>query len=78
MTSSGGISGQPQLNLEPYQTPKKVTIIQQWITTFNIFVTIFSVEGAGDALKLMKYCEMVSDLSHKSADWIFMTSSSAI
>ena len=40
MTSSGGVSGQPHLTLEPYHTPKKVTTIQQWITAFDIFVTI--------------------------------------
>ena len=71
MTSSGGVSGQPHLTLEPYHTPKKVTNIQQWITAFNIFVTIYSVKAAGDAPKLMKYCEVVRDLSHKSADWLF-------
>ena len=31
LTSSGGVSGQPQLIFDPYQTPKKVTTIQQWI-----------------------------------------------
>ena len=71
MTSSGGVSGQPHLTLEPYHTPKKVTTIQQWITAFNIFVTIYSEKAAGDAPKLMKYCEVVRDLSHKSADWLF-------
>ena len=34
LTSPGGVSGQPQITLEPYQTPKKVTTIQQWITAF--------------------------------------------
>lgn len=71
LTSSGGVSGQPQLTLEPYQTPKKVTSIQQWLTAFNIFVTIYAEKAAGDAPKLMKYCEVVRDLSHKSADWLF-------
>ena len=46
LNSSGSVSGQPQLTLEPYQTPKKVTTIQQWITSFNIFVTIYSEKAA--------------------------------
>lgn len=71
MTSPGGVSGQPHLTLEPYHTPKKVTTIQQWITAFNIFVTIYSEKAADDAPKLMKYCEVVRDLSHKSAAWLF-------
>ena len=55
MTSSGGVSGQPHLTLEPYHAPKKVTTIQQWITAFNIFVSIYSEKAADDAPKLMKY-----------------------
>jgi len=72
MTSSGAcVLGQPHLTLEPYHTPRKVTTIQQCITAFNIFVTIYSEKATGDAPKLMKYCEVVRDLSHKSADWLF-------
>ena len=68
MTSSGGVLGQPHLTLEAYHGPKKVTTIQQWITAFNIFVSIYSEKAAGDAPKLMRYCEVVRGLSHKSAD----------
>ena len=71
MTSTAGASGQPQLTLEPSHTPKKVTNIQQWITAFNTFVTIYSEKASDDAPKLMKYCEVVRDLSQKSADWLF-------
>ena len=35
ITSSGGVSGQPHLTLEPYHTPKKVTTIQQHYLTFS-------------------------------------------
>ena len=71
MTSTAGASGQPQLTLEPSHTSKKVTNIQQWLTAFNTFVTIYSEKASDDAPKLMKYCEVVRDLSQKSADWLF-------
>ena len=48
-----------------------MTTIQQWITAFNILVTIYLEKAAGDAPKLMKYCEEVRHLSNKSADWLF-------
>ena len=71
MVSSGGAVNQPQLTLEPYHTPKKVTNISQWLTAFNTFVSIYSVKCSQDAPKLMKYCEVVRDLANKSGDWIF-------
>ncbi|CAH3176134.1 unnamed protein product [Porites evermanni] len=55
MVSSGGAVNQPQLTLEPYHTPKKVTNISQWLTAFNTFVSIYSVKCSQDAPKLMKY-----------------------
>ena len=54
MVSSGGAVNQPQLTLEPYHTPKKVTNISQWLTAFNTFVSIYSVKCSQDAPKLMK------------------------
>ncbi len=71
MTSNAGTQGKTQLTLEPSQTPRKVTNIQQWLTAFNIFVSVYAEKLPSDASKLMKYCEVVRDLSHKSADWIF-------
>ena len=72
MTSvNGDSSGQPQLTLEPFHTPKKVTNINQWLTAFNTFVSIYAEKASDDAPKLMKYCEVVRDLSFKSGDWLF-------
>ena len=71
MTSTGSFPGQPHLTLEPSHNPKKETNIQQWLTAFNTFVSIYSEKAAGDAPKLMKYCEVVRDLCNKSGDWIF-------
>ena len=72
MTSvNGDSSGQPQLTLEPFHTPKKVTNINQWLTAFNTFVSIYAEKASDDAPKLMKYCEVVRDLFFKSGDWLF-------
>ena len=71
LSMSSTFSGQTHLTLEPCHTTKKVTTIQQWLTAFNIFVSIYSERAAGDAPKLMKYCEVVRDLSTKSGDWLF-------
>ena len=78
MSSTGGFSGQPHLTLEPCHTTKKVTAIQQWLTTFNTFVSIYSERAAGNAQKLMKYCKVVCDLSTKSGTGFFMTNSTDI
>ena len=40
--------------------------IQQWITAFNIFASVYAERASGDAPKLLKYCEVVCDLSQKS------------
>ena len=50
MVSSGGAVNQPQLTLEPYHTPKRVTYVSQWLTAFNTFVSIYSVKCSQDAL----------------------------
>ena len=71
MYSTAGNSGKPELTFEPSNSPKKVTNIQQWITAFNIFASVYAERASGDAPKLLKYCEVVRDLSQKSADWLF-------
>ena len=71
LSSTAGNSGKPELTFEPSNSPKKVTNIQQWITAFNIFASVYAERGSGDAPKLLKYCEVVRDLSQKSADWLF-------
>ena len=60
-----------QLTLEPYRPPKKITNINQWLSTFNTFVAIYVVHFPLDAPKLMKNCEIVRDISAKLGDWVF-------
>lgn len=71
MSSTVGNSGKPELTFEQCNSSKKVTNIQQWVTAFNIFASVYAERASGDVPKLLKYCEVVRDLSQKSADWLF-------
>ena len=42
LASSDGETTRPQLTLEPSQPVKKILTINQWLSTFNIFVAIYS------------------------------------
>ena len=55
--------------LEPRQLNKKVSNIQQWISAFNIFVSVYAERFPTDTPQLMEYCEAVRDLPFKSGDW---------
>ena len=70
MSSTAGNSGKPELTFEQSNSPKKVTNIQQWITAFNIFASVYVEKASRDAPKLLKYCEVVHDPSQKLADWL--------
>ncbi|KAK3749291.1 hypothetical protein QZH41_007557 [Actinostola sp. cb2023] len=59
----------PQLTLEPCHQPKKVTTIDQWITAFHTYVSIYSEKFSSQTSRLMKYCETVRDLAQKPGDW---------
>ena len=71
MSSTACNSGKSELTFEPCNSSKKVTNIQQWIMVVNIFASVYAERASGDAPKLLKYCEVVRDLSQKSADWLF-------
>ena len=60
-----------QLTLEPWKPPKKITHINQWISAFNTFVSIYVVKFPHETPKLMKYCEIVRDIAAKFGDWVF-------
>ena len=64
-------SNQPQLNLEPYQPTKKINSFSQWLSAFNTFAAVYSERFPNEAPKLMKYCEIIRDISAKPGDWSF-------
>ena len=62
---------QPQLTLEPLQPSKKIHSFNQWLSAFNTFVAIFTEKFPHEAPQLMKYCEIIRDISAKPGDWYF-------
>ena len=71
VASSDSESSRPHLTLEPSQPAKKVYLITQWLSAFNIFVAIYAETQATDTLKLMKYCETVRDIAAKPGDCLY-------
>ena len=71
MAPSEGSSRRPQITLEPLQNAKRIQSIQQWVSAFNIFVSVYSEKFTAETPRLMKYCEVVRDLAQKSGDWIW-------
>ncbi|PFX14401.1 hypothetical protein AWC38_SpisGene21445 [Stylophora pistillata] len=71
LTPSNTSSNQPQLTLEPSQPPKRIHSLNQWLSAFNTFVTIYVEKYPPEASKLMKYCEVVRDIASKPDDWSF-------
>ena len=68
---STSASNQTQLTLEPVQPSKKIHSFNQWLSAFNTFVAIYSERFPNEAPKLMKYCEIIRDISIKPGDWSF-------
>lgn len=71
MARSEGSSSRSQIALEPLQSSKRIHSIQQWVSAFNIFVSIYSEKFTAETPRLMKYCVVVRDLAQKAGDWIW-------
>ena len=71
MAPSEGSSSRPQITLEPLQNANRIQSIQQWVSAFNIFVSVYSEKFTVETPRLMKYCEVVRDLAQKAGDWIW-------
>ena len=71
LTPSPSSSSQPCLTLEPCQPSKKIHTFLQWLSAFNTFVAIFSEKFPNETPRLMKYSEIVRDISTKPGDWYF-------
>ena len=71
LTPSSNSSSQPRLTLEPCQPSKKIHNFLQWLSAFNIFVAIFSEKFPTETPRLMKYSEIIRDISTKPGDWYF-------
>ena len=71
MVPSEGSSSRPQITLEPLQNAKRIQCIQQWVSAFNIFVSVYSEKFTAETPRLMKYCDVVRDLAQEAGDWIW-------
>ena len=71
LTPSASSSSQPRLTLEPCQPYKKIHTFLQWLSALNTFVAIFSEKFPNETPRLMKYREIVRDISTKPGDWYF-------
>ena len=60
-----------QITLEPLQNAKRIQCFQQWVSAFNIFVSVYSEKFTAETPRLMKYCEVVRDLAQEGGDWIW-------
>ena len=71
MAPSEGSSSRSQITLEPLQNAKRIQCFQQWVSAFNIFVSVYSEKFTAETPRLMKYCEVVRDLAQEGGDWIW-------
>ena len=71
LTPSASSSSQPRLTLEPCQPSKTIHTFLQWLSAFNTFVAILSEKFPNETPRLMKYSEIVRDISTKPGDWYF-------
>lgn len=70
-TPSSNPSNQPRLTLEPCEPSKKIHSFLQWLSAFNICVAILSERFPNETPRLMKYSEIIRDISAKPGDWYF-------
>ena len=59
----------PSLCIAPIAKTKKVTSIETWLSSFHIFVGIYTTRFPHEVPALIKYCETIQDLAgrgHKS------------
>ena len=71
VTPSTAPSKQPRLTLEPYHATKKVSNIQQCVSAFNIFVSVYTERYQSETLQMMKYCEVVRGIALSIRDWLW-------
>ena len=61
----------PSLCIEPIAKTKKVESIESWLSSFHIFVGIYTKRFPHEAPALMKYCKTIQDLAGKGHNWKF-------
>ena len=68
-STEGGPS--PSLCIEPVSRPKKISSIEAWLSSFHVFVGVYTQRFPHEAPALMKYGEIVQDLAGRGHNWKF-------
>ena len=61
----------PSLCIEPIAKNKKIISIESWLSSFHIFVGIYTKRFPHEAPALMKYCDTIQDLAGRGHNWKF-------
>ena len=59
----------PSLCIELISKSKKITSIESWLSSFHIFVGVYTKRFPHEAPALMKYCETIQDLAGRGHNW---------
>ena len=59
----------PSLCIETRAKTKKVVSIESWLSSFHIFVGIYTKRFPHEAPALMKYCKTIQDLAGRGHNW---------
>ena len=72
LTFQGADSGPvPSLCLEPVSKPKKLQSVESWLSSFHVFVAIYTKKFPHEAPALMKYGDIIQDLAGRGHNWKF-------
>ena len=59
----------PSLCIEPISKPKKIVSIENWLSSFHVFVGVYTKQFPHEAPSLMKYGEIIQDLAGRGHNW---------
>lgn len=59
------------LILEPKHKPRHINTTDQWTSAFHAFVGVYTSRFQSHVPALMKYGEIVQDLSARGGDWCY-------
>ena len=59
------------LSLEPVSKPKKLQSVESWLSSFHVFVAIYTKKFPHEGPALKKYGEIIHDLAGRGHNWKF-------
>ena len=61
----------PSLCLEPVSKSKKLQSVESWLSSFHVFLAIYTKKFPHEARALMKYGEIIQGLEGRGHNWKF-------